>query len=450
MSIKNINIETYQQDLIVSKKNKHFYGEIRTNIKLVKKMFSLFPKNIFKNPDLKWLDPCAGKGIYMIVLYKLLFESLQYTLPKEEERHSHIITRMIFMIEINNSHRSKLHDIFGNDANIIITDYLNTNIKADIIIGNPPFNIINKIKVPTNNTEKKALDGKSIWQSFINHSLNNLSDEGYLNMITPAIWMKEDHSMYNIITKNKILNLIALDSNKTTRLFNGEAQTPTCYFLLQKTPSDNIINITDITNNMIIQYPVGKSLPLSSSRIFHHIKPLIAQWGSIKVLKTSWRPPRKGYFFGEKRTKKLPYPNIHTVVLKNKNEPCLIKKYTNKPGPYFGKPKLILAHKMYGFSYYDKSGEFGISNRDNYIILNKTHSEFIKINSFLNTKFARHLMDATRYRMKYLEKYYFDLIPNIAAIPDFPEVINNINVMKYFQTTHEERFKIESRKDYLI
>ena len=35
------------------------------------------------------------------------------------------------------------------------------------------------------------------------------------------------------------------------------------------------------------------------------------------------------------------------------------------------------------FSTHDISGCFGISNRDNYVILNKTNEEFIKLKNFL-------------------------------------------------------------------
>ena len=43
---------------------------------------------------------------------------------------------------------------------------------------------------------------------------------------------------------------------------------------------------------------------------------------------------------------------------------------------------------MYGFPYYDKGGIFGISNRDNYAIINKTENAFQKIKTFLSLKLA--------------------------------------------------------------
>ena len=62
---------------------------------------------------------------------------------------------------------------------------------------------------------------------------------------------------------------------------------------------------------------------------------------------------------------------------------------------------------MYGFPYFDRTGEYGISNRDNYVIINSdyTDDDFIKLRDFLSTKTALYLFETTRYRMKYLEKY---------------------------------------------
>ena len=44
-------------------------------------------------------------------------------------------------------------------------------------------------------------------------------------------------------------------------------------------------------------------------------------------------------------------------------------EYSNISCVFNGIPKLILAHKMYGFPYLDMSGNYGISNRDNYVII---------------------------------------------------------------------------------
>ena len=93
---------------------------------------------------------------------------------------------------------------------------------------------------------------------------------------------------------------------------------------------------------------------------------------------------------------------------------------------------------MYGFPYYDKGGIYGISNRDNYVITGYSDDEFKKIRDFLNTKMIMYLYETTRYRMKYLEKYVFEFIPNILKINSFPEIINDETVNLFFGFSQQE------------
>ena len=51
---------------------------------------------------------------------------------------------------------------------------------------------------------------------------------------------------------------------------------------------------------------------------------------------------------------------------------------------------------------------------------------------FFNNHFAIYLFETTRYRMKYLEKYVFEFIPDISNIPDFPQTINQDTILEYF------------------
>ena len=52
------------------------YGEVHTPFTLIVDMFDMMPISFFKNPQFTWLDPCAGKGYFSIILYKKLFMNL--------------------------------------------------------------------------------------------------------------------------------------------------------------------------------------------------------------------------------------------------------------------------------------------------------------------------------------------------------------------------------------
>ena len=42
------------------------FGEVFTPMNLVNEMLDKFPKEIWKNKNLKWLDPATGMAVYLI------------------------------------------------------------------------------------------------------------------------------------------------------------------------------------------------------------------------------------------------------------------------------------------------------------------------------------------------------------------------------------------------
>ena len=167
---------------------------------------------------------------------------------------------------------------------------------------------------------------------------------------------------------------------------------------------------------------------------------------SLKVYKSNL--PSKNCILSDV-IKKNYYINIHTCKL-NKTTPELVIKYSSKPCHFYGKSKLVMAHGMYGFPTIDSSGLYGISNRDKYVILRDDMEDLLKLQKFFSTKTALYLFESTRYRMKYLEKYIFELIPDITKLDNFPEDINDETIASYFGLTDEEKNAINSlhKKEY--
>lgn len=454
MSIFSLNLNTFKQDFTILGKNKEIYGEVHTPFSLIKDMFDFIPNKYFQNKNLKWLDPCTGKGYFSIFLYKKLFIGLQNIIKDEQLRHTHIITNMIYIIEINSEFIPLLKNIFGEKSNIYNINFLDfqSNIKFDFIIGNPPFNTDGLVKVPTKSGSKKK-DGKTIWQSFIKKSMSLLKKQAYLLFITPSIWMKNDHPIFKYLLTYKLIKIKTLTNTETNKIFNKQAQTPTCYFLVKNISSkQNTVLLYDQIHKDFINYQIYSklSLPLFIPSIIKKLVNYTLKYKSLKIIKTSMRPGYKGYHFSPQYNFKTPHPNIKTCKL-NKLQPYLVINYSNIPCHYYKKPKLVLAHKMYGFPYLDYSGNYGISNRDNYVILNKSYQEFTRLKQFLSTRLIRTVFEATRYRMSYLEKYIFDIIPDITYINNFPFDITENNVQQFFNLNDKERLFINHfhKKKYL-
>jgi len=430
--------------------NKELYGEVITPFTFINKILDIIPKKVFENPDLKWMDPGTGTGNFSIILYFKLLQHLKPHFSDIEERKDHIIKNMIYMSELQPKNIVILKNLFGPNANIYEGDYLNycfdsTNNDItppifDVIIGNPPFNCNGLKKVPTNTENNKKHDGQTIWTSFIIKSIGLLkSQTGILCVFIPSIWLKPDkQKMYYFLTQYDIKKLNCFSNTETNRIFKGNAQTPSCFFLLTKKATDKNISIFDTKENDYIDYSLKPHapIPVCAINIVNKLQKycyIENSKNSIQVIKTNMPPKNTILSFIE--SEETPYPNITTCLLHCGVKPYIPKMIINySNNPLFGanKPKLILAHKMYGLPYLDQFGKFGISNRDNYIIYKKNISDLIKLQKFLSTKIALEVFESTRYRMKYLEKYAFELLPDITNLPDFPEEINDTTVAEYF------------------
>jgi len=237
-----------------------------------------------------------------------------------------------------------------------------------------------------------------------------------------------------------------MNNTETNKTFNGEAQTPTVIFTLQKCPKFKNTLIYDKDTNEFVNFNITNNIPIPvyGVSIVNKLLTYTNLYGSIKKYVHKTNPLTKNINIV---TDNQNYPNISTCLL-NKNKPNIVINYSNNPCPYHGITKLVLAHKMYGFPYYDKSGEYGISSRDNYVIIHHNISILENFFDFFNNHFAIYLFETTRYRMKYLEKYVFEFIPDISKIPNFPTTINQDTIMNFFNINETERNYIYNLHNY--
>jgi site-specific DNA-methyltransferase (adenine-specific) len=179
-------------------------GEVFTPIPIVNEMLDTLnklPKNVWENKDLKWLDPAAGMGNFPVAVYMRLMKGLETVIKDEEARRKHILTEMLYMVELDKTNVFMMKKIFCGktyklnifQGSFIEGDYdddiftsritLKDNIvfmkkiktfasKFDIVIGNPPYN---------DNKESP------IYHLFIEKLLNNIKPI-YILLIVPSRW----------------------------------------------------------------------------------------------------------------------------------------------------------------------------------------------------------------------------------------------------------------------
>ncbi|MAV56351.1 MAG: hypothetical protein CMI79_02295 [Candidatus Pelagibacter sp.] len=451
MSILTIDRNTFKQDLTVNSECKALYGEIFTPFKLIEKMLNMMDANIFNNPSKTFMDAGAGSGFFSMALFWRLMDGLCDSFPNKTERARHIIKNMLYFSDLRDANVDKLISLFGKESNCFHGNYLEyTERQFDYIIGNPPYNCNGIKKVPTNKDKNKKQDGKTIWVEFVKHSISLLKDKGEILFIIPSIWMKPDRKKtYDLITRYKIKKLICMTNTQTNTFFKGEAQTPTCLLYLSKQANDYHVEIYDQDIDQYIDYTYidQEPLPVFGAAVLKKTKIHDNKLQLPTVHKTNMPP--KGIILSYNKTKTQLYPNIRTTVLDGL-DPKLVIQYSNKPLAFYNKKKLIMPHKMYGFPYIDYDGKYGICNRDSYVICHDNNNTLERLAQFFKTKTALYLFESTRYRMKYLEKYIFQLLPDISNLHNFPDDINDETIANYFGYSKLEIQSIQTlhKKNY--
>ena len=86
------------------------FGEVFTPKALIDEMMNKLKEidpSVFKNPNLKWLDPSNGTGNFPMVVFEMLNDGLKdynkdgLDLRDETVRKTHIIQNMLYMVESN-------------------------------------------------------------------------------------------------------------------------------------------------------------------------------------------------------------------------------------------------------------------------------------------------------------------------------------------------------------
>lgn len=185
------------------KKQKEESGEVFTPIEFVEEMLSHLPSSLWKNPNLKWLDPANGIGNFPVVVFYKLDEGLRslgndkelgVDFSNETQRRKYIIENMLYMLELQSNNTRIARNIFEKlcgkcKPNILTTDSLKITAeglakkgfpeKYDVIIGNPPFNAGGTLK-----------GGGTIWPKFVKRAFELLKENGYICFVHPPGWRK--------------------------------------------------------------------------------------------------------------------------------------------------------------------------------------------------------------------------------------------------------------------
>lgn len=338
------------------------FGEVFTPMALVSEMLDKLPIEVWKNKNLKWLDPATGMGNFPIAVYLRLMEELKDEIQDIKERKKHILENMLYMCELNKKNVLVCKQIFDINNEYKLNIYEGDSLKVDynkefgikqfdIIIGNPPYN------------KDNTGTGNSIWQLFVKKSINELNKKGYLVFIHPSTWRKpqsEKSKMkeyFKLMTNdNKMLYLEIHNSKDGIKTFG--CATRYDYYVLQKEKNINDITIIKdekgITNKIkLLDYEWLPNYYFDKfNKLFHNNKePSCELLFDCNIYETR----RK--WVSKKQTNEYKYKLINAITKKE------IKYYytnDNTKG-LFGIKKIIFGTAGINEPLNDKNGEYGMT-----------------------------------------------------------------------------------------
>ena len=241
--IKNMNSQDIENrigdNLPIRILEKDHFGEVMSPAILINELLDNLPAHVWTNSENTWLDPAAGSGNFFMAVYVRLLHGLAKKIPSLADRKKHILTKMLFMVEINPYNTKILRKLFGPDANIDTDDFLHSDIldkKYNIIIGNPPYQ--------SNKTGKYVGSGggQTLWDKFVVKSLEILENSGHLAFITPANWRRPDSKLYDLMTRQNRLHYLHIYNKAAgARLFHVETRFDV--YIIQNNCLNNGLNL---------------------------------------------------------------------------------------------------------------------------------------------------------------------------------------------------------------
>ena len=166
-------------------------GEVFTPIELVCKILDKIPDEVWRNPNATFLDPCMGKGTFLLEIVRRLVYIYGYT---EDDAKSRVYGYDIRVKYINHLTRRGF-------KNVRHKDFLNEIIEMefDVVLGNPPY----QIKVGETNTEP-------IWDKFVLKCFELVKEEGFVSLIHPSGWRSPKgrfKKIQDLLRSKKIISL---------------------------------------------------------------------------------------------------------------------------------------------------------------------------------------------------------------------------------------------------
>lgn len=363
--------EYITKNLIIDENKKNNLGMVFTPSCMIKDCLNNIPKEIWGNPNLKWLDLCAGIGNFSIHIIQYLNDSLNKIIPDLTQRINHILTNMLYLIEIDNENCKKIKDFFGININLIEKDFLNydfKNSKFDVIVGNPPYNL--------GGNRNKGI--KNIYAQFAVKSLNILNTNGILGLLHPPGYRNGPHRLQGInidlnaiYTRKQIIYIRVYHPSEVRKKMGNIMINIDCIIL--KNSSNTLQNNTKLNN---IKYGSEEFIIYPECIILNHHNDLLSFLNDINIKCGNIDLSRSSSVHAS--TSEIGnFQNVHTITKKQ------IRFFgSKKKHPYQDTPKIIINGIGVNYIYDDQEGRYG-GTQNTVFVFNPTMNNKSILKSYL-------------------------------------------------------------------
>ena len=407
--LNETNVQSYIDDhRNIRTKEKNKYGEVFTPYEFIIEIMDNLPNTIWSNKDLCILDPCAGTGNFMIIAYVKLMKGLQKQFPDTKKRKTHILSNMLYMIELNPSNANKLIQLFGKSANICQSNFLDSPKKwmgglgkkqFDIIVGNPPF------QTKKTKTYEGSVGNRTLWTKFLDFIFREqlLTPKGYLGFITPSNWRRPKHPLYKLLTKQNHISYLHIYGKKDG-LDKFGAQTRFDIYIVQEGAKKGAKNTKIIDEKGEKRFLDIKLWPFLPNFAYEKIEKIMVpvEKGMNILFDAGLYDARK---LSKKKSKKFRHSIVHNITKRG-----LGLKYAKERKKHFGISKVLLNFNEKQYPYNDFDGKYGMSQLTFGIPI-KSKKQGEDIIRAVNSPIFREILEATKwssFQTDYRMFHYFD------------------------------------------
>lgn len=252
----------------------------------------------------------------------------------------------------------------------------------DVVVMNPPYQ-----------AAKEKSD--SLWKTFIVRALDLVKDEGFLVSVNPCSWRKPEHKLFDIFQNNHVRHLEIHNQKDGMNVFG--AGTRYDWYVMQKGCQGESVVLDEQGQTSHLDLRQLPCLPHCDIDFFQS---LLSDTNKCDVVYS-----RSGYGHDKPHmSKDKTEQNRFQCVNATKADGLSLMYSNTKKNGHFGVPKVIMGIVSPQNGFFDKNGEFGITdNCFGLKVLSKSEGENItkaikteKFASFVNScKWAGMAFDPT-------------------------------------------------------